>query len=129
MNRGLVIDFSDGMSLKIITVSKNGIKISKKYISKKTIERITFTNTHPEIKGPYIANKNQIYCVIDYMCSGQNKTIYIKPITNVWVSLQLLCINKFVDETNGEPIKLSPEFVFGKGFEKHKKHKRLLFKI
>ena len=129
MNRGLVFDFSNGMRFKTITILENGIKISKKYISKEAIKKITFTNKHPEINGSYIANKNQTYCVIDYIYCGENKTIYIKPITNVWVNLQLLCINKFVDETNGEPIKLSPEFVFGKGFETNKRYKRILFKI
>ena len=129
MNRGLVLDFSDGVRFKIITILENGFKFSKNYIPQKNIKKITFTNKHPEINGSYIANRNQMYCVIDYVCCGETNTIYIKPITNIWSDLQSICINKFVDETNGESIKLAPVFVFGKGFEINKKGKRILFKI
>ena len=129
MNRGIVLDFSNGVRFKTITFLENGFKISKKYIPQKNIKKITFTNKHPEINGSYIANRNQTYCVIDYICCGENKTIYIKPITNVWPNLQLIYINKFVDETNGKSIKLTPEFVFGNGFETNKRCKRILFKM
>ena len=129
MKRGFGINFSDGMRLITIAISNTGIKISKEYISIESIERILFTNKHPQINGAYVSYKNQTYCVIDYTYFGEKKTITIKPVSNIWSHLKMLCVDKFVDETNGEPTKLSIEFVFGKGFETNKKYKRLFFKI
>ena len=114
---GLAIKYTNRMKECLVIFSNDGLKISNIFIPIRDIESIVFSNENPNIDVVYSACINQVYCYINYKESNETKTIIIKPLTNFWSRLILLCPDKFSDLTNGEPTKLSYRIVYGDKFE------------
>lgn len=112
--QGRVVIYTDEMHEKILTLSDTGIKIVKEFIPKEAIKNIIFTNEHPKIKYTYSAQKNQVYCVIEYSKNNKPEAITFQPF-NLWVDLQYYIPDKYKDLTNGEATKLSVEVVMPEG--------------
>lgn len=118
---GLAVKYSNSIKECLVIFSKSGVKISNVYIPTENIESIVFSNENPQTDMVYSACINQVYCYINYRELNETNTVIIKPITNFWSSLMMLCPDKFIDLTNGKAAKLSFRIVYGDKFEPNHK--------